>query len=113
VLGVARAAREQGIPGEQMRLAGQLTARVVDERDAARGVAAQVDDGELAVPDADLVVFAPVACCTSGSACQWSQCWWVVTIRASGMSPTRASSVPASFAASMSSSSPVLAHRSR
>src|SRR6202044_433341 len=55
LLGVAGAAGEQGVSGEQVRLVGQRAARVVAQRDAARGVAAQVDDGQLTVPPADLV----------------------------------------------------------
>src|SRR5215831_4641601 len=56
---------------------------------------------------------APVAACTSASACQWSQCRWVVTIRLSGRPPTSSSSLGASLAASISTSSPVCVHCSR
>ena len=55
VLGVAGPAGEQGISGEQLRLVGERAACVVAERDAARGVAAQVDHGQLGVADADRV----------------------------------------------------------
>ena len=56
---------------------------------------------------------APVAACTSASACQWSQCRWVVTIRLSGRPPSSSSSLGASLAASISTSSPVCVHWSR
>ena len=54
-LRVAWPAREQAVAGEQMRGLGKLTCRVVTQRDAARSVAAQVDDTEHRVTDADLV----------------------------------------------------------
>src|SRR5215471_2515566 len=56
---------------------------------------------------------APVAACTSASACQWSQCRWVVTILLSGRPPSSSSSRGASLAASISTSSPVCAHSSK
>ena len=72
------------------------------QRHRAGGVPAQVDDVEGEVADVDGVavgqepvgitgsgsassswaaVGAPVASATASSACQWSKCWWVVTIK--------------------------------
>ena len=56
---------------------------------------------------------APVAEATSGSACQWSQCWWVVTMELTGVSPMSSSSRSASLAASISTAVPVWVQRSR
>jgi len=52
-------------------------------------------------------VVAPVAARTCSSACQWSGCRWVVTIRCTGVSPIISSSRSGSAAASISSPWPV------
>ena len=59
------------------------------------------------------ITAAPVAACTSASACQWSQCRCVVTILLSGRPPSSSSNRGASLAASISTSSPVWVHSSR
>ena len=51
VVGVARAAGEQRVAGEQVRLVGQLAAAVVEQSDAAGRVAAQVNDRQAGVAD--------------------------------------------------------------
>src|SRR5215207_7877465 len=58
-------------------------------------------------------VRAPVALATAANACQWSPCWWVVTIVRTGASPITSSSRSASLAASISNASPVALERSR
>ena len=131
LLGVAHAAGEERVTGEQVLL---VVAAVVEQGDRARGVAAQVDglDGDDADGDAVAVldvrstgIGSPGA--SSGwasterpsprrprsSACQWSPCWWVVTMALIGWSATRASRRSASAAASMSTPSPVSVQRSR
>jgi DNA-binding transcriptional ArsR family regulator/uncharacterized protein YndB with AHSA1/START domain len=50
-VGLAHAAGEQRVAGEHMRLAGQPAAGVVVDRDAARRVPAQVDEGHLDVTE--------------------------------------------------------------
>ncbi len=59
------------------------------------------------------ITMAPVAAATSCRACQWSPCWWVVTILLMGMPPMSSSSRSASAAASISSPSPVSLQRTR
>lgn len=60
-------------------------------------------------------VGAPVAAATASSACQWSKCWWVVTMSDSFGAKRRTRSMrrSASLAASISRVSPVAEHVTR